>query len=194
MTNLPKLFDIITGTMKLDDFYDKIKNVQAPEEEVFGYVTGTCEIGNDEKTGHRVTMWTIKFLNRKLHHFYGSNMETLLKNGKLQVIDANAFRNDKEPLYQKGDLIYNKKTNKCSIIMKVCDSNNDNNNDNNDDYVRKGKEHSKHWYMIASPGQKNELLSETFIIYATKHNILEVHKKRSVEECLSLAKDLSNED
>ena len=75
--------------------------------------------------------------------------------------------------YEIGDLVYNKISEKVSLINNVLDG-----EDKDTVLDIQTKQHSRFWYKIQAPGQVQEPLSETIIDYGIENKWFEIHKKK----------------
>jgi hypothetical protein len=169
MTNkMPERFDIIYA----HGINDKDK------EDYIGYV---MNVGENKKVQTRADLpsyaprwFTIKFLNKQAEIFEEKIVFNYISTGKWKSVVPNIPPILDKPRYEAGDLIFNTKTKKVSLINNVVDANE--NQENKLDMQT--QTHSRYWYKIQSPGQQQEPLSETFIEHGIENNFIQIHKKK----------------
>jgi len=168
--HMPNRFDIV---------YAHLKEKGKPDEDAIGYV---MDIREDERKSAKVSRndglpaytpknYTIKFLNRSPKDYPEDKVHEAVSNGEWKVCRPRAIPNLDKPRYGIGDLVFNRKNQKVSLIISLADFG------GHEDFST--KTHSQFWYKVQSPGQRWEPMSETFIENAKEEGFVEVHRKRS---------------
>lgn len=169
---MPNRFDIIYahGT----DDKDK--------EDHIGYV---LDIREDERKSKKVTngmglpsytprQFTIKFLNKAAKIYEEEAIMKFISEKKWVSVEPTPTPNLDKPRYQIGDLIFNKKNQKVSLIIGITDTK----TGHEQRLDAQTQAHSQFWYKVQSPGQQWEPLSETLIENGIEKEFIAVHKKK----------------
>ncbi len=131
-------------------------------------------------------VFSVKFLNHELKTYSSEEVLKNISEHKWKVAVPNQKPPSDKALYEVGDLVYNKKNKKVSLVIEQLNTkqgHEDNISDKkNPQYDLQTKEHSQFWYKVQSPGQQWEAMSETLIEHGIENNFIEVHKKKKINE------------
>lgn len=132
-----------------------------------GYVGFIDLLRTDTPTVDKL-YYRIHFLNEPSIHT--TLIEVFIEKYKWKIVNLTP-KEQTNALYPNA-LIKNTLNNKVSLIIKTIDLSFDKNND------PVMLSHSRFWYKIQTPGQKQELLSQTFIERAEKEKYFEIFKRK----------------
>jgi len=152
------------------------------KEDCIGYVMDIRE--NERKSKNVVNgmglpaftprSFTIKFLNKEAKLYEEEQIIKFISDKKWASVEPTPLPNLDKPRYETGDLIFNKKNQKVSLIIGVVDSK----SGHEQKLDAQTQQHSQFWYKVQSPGQRWEPLSETFIEHGIEKEFVAVHKRK----------------
>lgn len=170
---LPNRFDIINAVLKEKNkpYEDAIGWIMDVRVDVREHSIKSKTINrNDGLPSYSPKIYTVKFLNRETKTFLENEILNLIGQKEWLISTPKELHPLCKPRYDIGDLIFNTKNQKISLIISMADFNG---------FIDKSTElHSLYWYKIQAPGQRWEPLSETFIANAIESGYIKVHKKK----------------
>lgn len=170
---LPNRFDVIYAHGV--DEKDKV--------DCIGYV---FDIREDERKSKKVTngmglpsysprQFTIKFLNKASKPYDEETVMKFISEKKWACVEPTPPPNLEKARYEIGDLIFNTKNRKVSLIIGIVDSK----AGHEARLDAQTQKHSQFWYKVQSPGQQWEPLSETFIEHGIEKEFIQIHKRKA---------------
>ena len=163
---LPNRFDVIYAS----------KIFEKETGQYIGYVINT-EPGPQKSLTigsipYSSTIYHIKFINNVTKIYSDSIIKEYIDKCLWKIETPTTLKQEKAK-YEIGDLVYNKISEKVSLINNVLDG-----EDKDTVLDIQTKQHSRFWYKIQAPGQVQEPLSETIIDYGIENKWFEIHKKK----------------